>query len=170
MIYPEFIFYSMSNLNEEGMELLYGEQITEFNKFRMENLTFKPNLSNQVLSDKNLSFAFLNGAICNTTNFSNCILKKTNLVQAELNNSTFDNSDLTDTIFMYAEMKACKLRNCNMNRSNFMWANLQNSDLSNSNIRNTIFIEANLQHSILNDLNKNNAYIKSAKIDFTLWK
>ena len=37
----------MSNLNEEGMELLDGEQITEFNKFRMENLTFKPNLSNQ---------------------------------------------------------------------------------------------------------------------------
>ena len=113
----------MSNLNEEGMELLYGEQITEFNKFRMKNLIFKPNLSNQELSGKNLSFAFLNGAICNKTNFSNCTLKKTNLVQAELNNSTFDNSDLTDAIFMYAEMKACKLRNCNMNRSNFMWAN-----------------------------------------------
>jgi uncharacterized protein YjbI with pentapeptide repeats len=51
-----------------------------------------------------------------------------------------------------------------------MWANLQNSDLSNSTLTNTIFIEANLQHSILEALNRNNAYIKSAKLEFTLWK
>jgi uncharacterized protein YjbI with pentapeptide repeats len=160
----------MNNLNEEGMELLHAEKIKEFNTFRMKNLTFKPNLSNQDLAGKNLSFAFLNGALCINTNFSNCILKKANLVQAELNKANFDNSDLTSALFMYAEMKECKLRNCNMYRSNFMWANLQNSDLSNSNITNTIFIEANLQHSILNDLNKNNAYIKYAKMESTSWK
>jgi uncharacterized protein YjbI with pentapeptide repeats len=160
----------MNNLHEEGMKLLQAEKIREFNTFRMKNLIFKPNLSNQDLAGKNLSFAFLNGALCINTIFSNCILKKANLVQAELNKANFDNSDLTSALFMYAEMKECKLRNCNMYRSNFMWANLQNSDLSNSNITNAIFIEANLQHSILNNLNKNNAYIKYAKIESTSWK
>src|SRR5215217_2786407 len=124
----------MSNLNEEVVKLILNERISTFNKFRLHNLTFKPNLSNQVFSGKNLSLAFLNGAICIQTNFSNCILKKTNLVQAELNNSNFENADLTDTLFMYAEMKNCNLRNCNMKRSNFMGTNLQNSDLSGSKI------------------------------------
>jgi uncharacterized protein YjbI with pentapeptide repeats len=157
----------MDNLNEEAIKLILDERIAEFNTFRLHNLTFKPNLSNQVFSGKNLSLAFLNGAICIQTNFSNCILKKTNLVQAELNNSNFENADLTDTLFMYAEMKNCNLRNCNMKRSNFMWTNLQNSDLSGSKITNTIFIEANLQSAILKDINKENAFMKYAKFELT---
>ena len=157
----------MDNLNQEAIKLILDERITEFNKFRLHNLTFKPNLSNQVFSGKNLSLAFLNGAICIQTNFSNCILKKTNLVQAELNNSNFENADLTDTLFMYAEMKNCNLRNCNMKRSNFMWTNLQNSDLSGSKITNTIFIEANLQSAILKDINREHAFMKYAKFELT---
>ena len=157
----------MGNLNQEAIKLILDERIAEFNKFRLHNLTFKPNLSNQVFSGKNLSLAFLNGAICIQTNFSNCILKKTNLVQAELNNSNFENSDLTDTLFMYAEMKNCNLRNCNMKRSNFMWTNLQNSDLSGSKITNTIFIEANLQSVILKDINREHAFMKYAKFELT---
>ena len=157
----------MDNLNEEAIKLLLDERIPEFNKFRLHNLTFKPNLSHQIFSGKNLSLAFLNGAICIQANFSNCILKKTNLVQAELNNSNFENADLTDTLFMYAEMKNCNLRNCNMKRSNFMWTNLQNSDLSGSKITNTIFIEANLQSAILKDINKEHAFMKYAKFELT---
>ena len=157
----------MDNLNQEAIKLILDERIAEFNKFRLHNLTFRPNLSNQVFSGKNLSLAFLNGAICIQTNFSNCILKKTNLVQAELNNSNFENADLTDTLFMYAEMKNCNLRNCNMKRSNFMWTNLQNSDLSGSKITNTIFIEANLQSAILKDINREHAFMKYAKFELT---
>ena len=157
----------MDNLNQEAIKLILDERIAEFNKFRLHNLTFKPNLSNQVFSGKNLSLAFLNGAICIQTNFSNCTLKKTNLVQAELNNSNFENADLTDTLFMYAEMKNCNLRNCNMKRSNFMWTNLQNSDLSGSKITNTIFIEANLQSAILKDINREHAFMKYAKFELT---
>ena len=160
----------MNNFNEQGAGLLHAGKINEFNTFRMKNLIFKPNLSNQDFAGQNLSFAFLNGAVCNKTNFSHCILKKTNLVQAELNKANFDNSDLTDALFMYSEMKECTLRNCNLSRSNFMWTNLQKSDLRGSNLTKTIFIEANLQHSFLNDLNKNNAYIKYAKIENTVWK
>ena len=157
----------MDNLNQEAIKLILDERITEFNKFRLHNLTFKPNLSNQVFSGKNLSLAFLNGAICIQTNFSNCILKKTNLVQAELNNSNFENADLTDTLFMYAEMKNCNLQNCNMKKSNFMWANLYNADLSGSKITNTIFIEANLQSAILKDINREHAFMKYAKFELT---
>jgi uncharacterized protein YjbI with pentapeptide repeats len=155
----------MDNLNEEAIKLILDERISEFNKFRLNNLTFKPNLSYQDFSGKNLSLAFLNGARCIETNFSNCILKKTNFVQAELNNCNFANADLTDTLFMYTEMKYCNLQNCNMNRSNFMWANLQYSDLSGSKISKTIFIEANLQSTILKNLNKDNAFLKYAKLD-----
>jgi uncharacterized protein YjbI with pentapeptide repeats len=157
----------MDNLNEEAIKLILDKRIPEFNKFRLHNLTFKPNLSYQDFSGKNLSLAFLNGAICIQTNFPNCILKKTNLVQAELNNSNFENADLTDTLFMYAEMKNCNLRNCNMKRSNFMWTNLQNSDLSGSKITNTNFIEANLQSAILKDFNKEHAFMKYAKLELT---
>lgn len=70
----------MKNLNQEGVDLLNAEKINEFNNYRIHNLVYKPNLDNQDFSGKNLSFAFLNGAICNNTNFSHCILKKTNLV------------------------------------------------------------------------------------------
>jgi len=157
----------MSNLNEEVVKLILNERISTFNKFRLHNLTFKPNLSYQDFSGKNLSLAFLNGAICTQTNFSNCILHKTNFVQAELNNCNFANTDLTDTLFMYAEMKNCNLRNCNMTRSNFMWANLHNADLSGSKISNTIFIEANLKSAKLKDFDKENAFLKYAKFDIT---
>ena len=157
----------MDNLNQEAIKLILDERIAEFNKFRLHNLTFKPNLSNQVFSGKNLSLAFLNGAICIQTNFSNCILKKTNFVQAELNNCNFANADLTETLFMYAEMKNCNLQNCNMKKSNFMWANLYNADLSGSKISNTIFIEANLKSAKLKDLDKENAFLKYAKFDIT---
>ena len=155
----------MSNLNEDAIKLILDERIPAFNKFRLRNLKFKPNLSHQDFSGKNLSLAFLNGAICTQTDFSKCILKKTNFVQAELNNCNFANSDLTDTLFMYAEMKNCNLRNCNMKKSNFMWANLYNADLSGSKITRTIFVEANLQSAIIKDFNKENAFLKYAKLD-----
>ena len=59
----------MSNLNRKGIELLNTEKIIEFNRFRMENLTFKLDLNNHDFSGKNFSSAFLNGVICNNTNF-----------------------------------------------------------------------------------------------------
>ena len=155
----------MDNLNEEAIKLILNGRISEFNKFRLHNLIFKPNLSQQDFSNKDLSLAFLNGSKCTQTNFSNCILKKTNFVQAELNNCDFSNADLTDTLFMYSDMKYCNLKNCNMKRTNFMWANLQNSDLSGSKISNTIFIEANLQAAVLQGINKENAFLKYAKVD-----
>lgn len=157
----------MSKLNEEAIKLISDERIPTFNKFRIHNLTFKPNLSHQDFSGKNLSLAFLNGAICNQTNFSNCILTKTNFVQAELNNCNFANADLTDSLFMYAEMKNCNLQNCNMKKTNFMWANLYNANLSGGKITNTIFVEAILQSAILKDFNKESAFMKYAKLDVT---
>ncbi|HET9774246.1 MAG TPA: pentapeptide repeat-containing protein, partial [Nitrososphaeraceae archaeon] len=111
-------------INNEYIDMLNREKISEFNEFRLKNLTFRPNLSGEDFSRKDLTNAYLNGAICVKTNFNNCILGKTNFVQAELNESNFESADLTETLFMYAEMKDCRLINCNMNKTNFMWANL----------------------------------------------
>ena len=158
-----------SNNNNEFIELLMNEDIKEFNKIRLKNLTTKPNLSNRDFSSKNLSHAFLNGAICKSTNFSKCTLNKTNFVQAELGQSNFENAILNNCLFMYAEMKKCNLKNTNMKKTNFMWADLEQADLTGSKLYNTIFIESNLQGSILKDLVKDKAYLKFARIKNTEW-
>ncbi|HJT83815.1 MAG TPA: pentapeptide repeat-containing protein [Nitrososphaeraceae archaeon] len=164
MIYQRLNFYQVSQQNKDAMKLIRDENILAFNEYRLHNLTFIPDLSHQDLSGKDLSFAYLNGAKCIQTNFSKSILKKTNLVQAELDSCNFKEADLTETLFMYAEMQNCNLQMCNMNRTNFMWANLQYADLSGSKALDTVLVEANLKSCILKDFNKEKAFLKYAKI------
>jgi uncharacterized protein YjbI with pentapeptide repeats len=107
--------------------------------------------------------------IANGSNFSRCIMKRTNLVQASLDGANFEGADLTEALLMYTEMKNAHLSHAILTGTNLMWANLPGADFSRSKMTKTIMVEANLQDAKLEGVDKANAYVKYAKLDGTMW-
>jgi len=154
----------------EGLLLLQNENIDEFNKWRMRNLTLKLAFDKIDFSKKNISNAFLNGASFIDCNFSNSTLRDTNFVQSNLMNSIFDAADLSNAIMMFADLKNSLITNSNLNNTNFMGSNLQKADLRGSILNRTIFVEANLIDANTFGLDKSKAFFKSSKLKGTTWE
>ncbi len=79
----------------EGLLLLQNENINEFNKWRMKNLTLKLAFDKIDFSRKNISNAFLNGNL-NNTNFMGSNLQKADLQGSILNRTIFVEANLID--------------------------------------------------------------------------
>lgn len=160
----------IDSMQNEGLKLLLDERISEFNEWRMKNLTIKLEFNNADLSNKNISNAYLNGVIFVDSNFSNSILSKANLVQANLSRSNFDGSDMTDALIMYSVLKDSILTGSNLNNTNFMWSDLQGADLRKCILEKTIFVEANLTNAKTEELDKTKAFLKYSKLKGTSWE
>ncbi|HZB73464.1 MAG TPA: pentapeptide repeat-containing protein, partial [Nitrososphaeraceae archaeon] len=80
-------------LHAEGKRLLSETRIQDFNRWRMECLVVRPDISGENFSGKDLSGAFLNGVNCKRANLSRCNLSKANLVQADLSGANLEGAD-----------------------------------------------------------------------------
>ena len=63
-------------MHAEGKTLLQENKIQEYNRWRMENLTIRPDFSDESFSGHDLSGAYLNGANLTKTDLSHCNLTK----------------------------------------------------------------------------------------------
>jgi uncharacterized protein YjbI with pentapeptide repeats len=88
-------------IHGEGKTLLQEMKIQDYNRWRMENLTIRPDFSGEIFSGLDLSGAYLNGVKLNKTNLSHCNLAKTNLVQADLVGADLEGADLSNALLMY---------------------------------------------------------------------
>src|SRR5919109_527791 len=103
-------------VHDEGKKLLQEMRIDDYNRWRMKNLTIKPDISGDNLSGKNLSGADLNGAL-----LMYCDMKECNLADA----------NLTKANFMWTNLQGSNLTPCIISRTNFVEANLTNAKLPN---------------------------------------
>ncbi|MCC5641251.1 pentapeptide repeat-containing protein [Nostoc sp. CHAB 5844] len=154
--------------NEDYSPILQqGQQGVEiWNKWRKQNPNTVPEISNDDLSNLNLSgvdlskcnltnFSFkdtnLSGAnlseaclirsdfgFCNltNTNLSNAYLGHCDFTQAELNGTIFDNADLGHVNLSFARINAARFRGANFRQTQLQGVDLSSLDFSNANLSN----------------------------------
>ena len=93
------------NMLQKCITLPHSDKIEEFNQWRYHNPTLIPDISNQNLSRKDLSKAYLRGVYGARTNLSGCNLCKVNLVQAEFTEAVLEEANLSHAMCMFSNIE-----------------------------------------------------------------
>lgn len=154
-------FEGLNFVNPQHLALL-KQSVEEFNQWRSQNWTMKPDLSGADLRGANLFQANLSDA-----NLAGADLRGANMVNVEARSADFEQADLAG-----AQMQGANLAMSNMTRTNFQQANLMGASLADSclveanfsqaNCMAAKFSSSNLLRSIFYD-----AKVKGAKFDST---
>jgi len=154
--------------NEEHLKIL-EQGVEQWNKWREENESIKPDLQVADLSGANLSGANLSraklgnanliGANLDDANLSRAKLGDANLSRADLSRADLSGADLSGANLSLAYLSRAKLGNANLSRAKLGDANLDSSDLSNADLSGADLSGANLRGANLSP-----AYLIGAKL------
>jgi uncharacterized protein YjbI with pentapeptide repeats len=124
--------------NQEQLAIL-TQGVGQWNKWREENETVKPDLKDAHLDGANLCGA--------------------NLIDADLSGAELNNANLSDANLLKAKLIGAKLL-----RANLIGANLRNADLSKADLYDAKLAMANLVDANLTNTNLNDAFLSSANL------
>jgi uncharacterized protein YjbI with pentapeptide repeats len=146
--------------NKVFIDLIH-KGVKEWNKWRHDNPTVKPDLSNTDLSDMNLS----------GINFDEVNLEGSEFFQTDLSNSNMKMANLSKSEFSGAHFEKASLYKANFSKSSLIQVNFENSDLRNvqfsdSDMRGCNFLSADLRETDFKSCNLLEANFSKANLSF----
>ncbi len=162
---PETGFYG----NPEHLHILKSG-VGQWNRWRENNPTIRPDLSGAYFKESDLSGADLHNvnlqdahlkeAELDGVNFENALLFRTNLKEASLAGIRVAGADFTN-----ANLKEVNLSGLDLRKANFFRANLKEADLSGTDLRDVILEGANLKEANLRKADLRGAHMEG--VDFS---
>jgi uncharacterized protein YjbI with pentapeptide repeats len=159
--------------NEEHLKIL-KQGVEQWNKWREENETIKPDLQGADLRDADLRGADLSNADLvqaklSEANLSGANLAAANLAAANMYGAALPKADLSraflsDAILYKANLYKANLHKANLCRANLRLAGLKDADLSRANLMDADLRDATLIRANLCDANLCNADLQSASL------
>ena len=115
-----------------------------WNRWRVENPTIIPDLSNTDLSQRSFR----------KVNFSSTQFKRSNLRKSRLRDSDFTGADLSGATLQWAVLSKSNLKNANLrcadlNRSSVRWAIATGADFTGANLKYASFVGIDLDGAVL---------------------
>lgn len=144
--------------NKEHLEII-EKGVVAWNEWRQNNPDLKPDLSNSILSEANLSGIDLSDAVLNWAHLGEANLSKANLRGADLSDTDLFEANLSGAKLSGAEIYNSKIMQADLSKANLRKANLSRADLTWA-----ILIEADLRGANLNDANLSAADLGKAKL------
>lgn len=139
--------------NEKHLEIL-KQGVEQWNKWRKENETIRPDLKDAVLCNIDLSDAYLVNA-----DLSGAKLFYTKLNSADLSGADLRDADLFDADLIATNLSGAHLCHAKLNDANLSSANLSGADLSDA-----ILTNANLSSAKLSDAKLRGAFLRDADL------
>jgi uncharacterized protein YjbI with pentapeptide repeats len=144
--------------NKEHLSIL-GEGLIKWNRWREENPTAVPDLSEAELSG--YSFFSVRGqiwidfhnTILRQADLSGSLLRKADFRYSDLRNANLSNASLYGALFDHAQLQNAQMKNVRANGSSFYHANLSNVDLSGAELTNINASQAILSRANLSKVN-----------------
>ena len=144
--------------NEEHLAIL-KKGVKEWNAWREENRTIRPDLSEVDLIRTDLSYADLSYADLSYANLSGADLIDANLIGANLNEADLSESNLSGV-----DLSAANLFEANLGRADLKEAELIVADLRGANLRGANLSEADLRGVDLRKANLSEADLSEADL------
>ena len=117
-----------------------------WNRWREQNPTSKPDLDGADLTGANLKGANLSSAALSDADLGNANLANANLTGADLSRATIDHAELSDADLQNANARFARLRGANLTRANLCFVNLQGAELNVA-----VLESAEFGHTVLAD-------------------
>ncbi|MDT4968521.1 MAG: hypothetical protein QOJ64_3258 [Acidobacteriota bacterium] len=143
--------------NPEHLQIL-KQGVEAWNRWRKGHLQIKPDLSEVVLPEAQLSRINFR-----RVNLLGSDLNRSNLVQALISQA-----DLREAVLIEADLKGAKLQKARLQKAILTDATLIMADLTGSNLHSANLRNANLSASTLTDANLYNARVSSANLSGAL--
>src|SRR6185436_7003251 len=154
--------------NSEHLKIL-KQGVEIWNKWRDENETIRPDLSNANLNDINLTNinlfeANLYKVSLQQADLTGANLSNTNLYKATLLHATLIEAHLIHSHLHEANLKQANLRGAQLYNAILYAANLCGAELSEAKLGGANLTQANLRKAILNDADLQSANLKGADL------
>ncbi len=154
-------------MNEEHLAIL-KKGVKEWNKWREEQKYLRPNLQEAILpsfdlSDFNLSWCNLNGALLNKAN-----LRYANLTGALLFGAQMNEADLTDAKLYSGDLRNAYLNDAILRQAKLSEADLSHAKLRNARVENAILYAVNLYYSNFQDATLQGSNLRFANLTKTI--
>lgn len=145
-------------------EAILNEGIEAWNQWRSANPQIMPDLSDLVLSGKNIRRAnftnvILNGCDLNSTDLRGVKLDGANLSDANLRDVNLSNANLRG-----ADLRGTDLHGARLNLANLREANLRDTDLSSADLSSTDLHSADLRQANMSGASLNHADLRYANL------
>jgi len=134
--------------NEEHLKIL-EQGVEQWNKWREENESIKPDLQVADLSGANLSRANLRRANLGDANLIGANLDDANLRRAKLGDANLSRADLSDANLYRANLSGASLRRADLSGANLHGANLSGADLTDADLRYTGLVETDFTNATI---------------------
>jgi hypothetical protein len=139
--------------------------VTNWNKWREDNPSIKPDLSGA-----NLRFAVLNGANLQGVNLTNSNLELSSLVGTNLRGANFTGSNLSQANIYWSELSVACFRKANLYQANLIQSEFIGADFSEANLKEIYccacnFSEANFNATKLIDCDLSKSMLIGAKFN-----
>jgi uncharacterized protein YjbI with pentapeptide repeats len=134
--------------NEKHLEIL-NQGVEQWNKWREENQTVRPDLSGALLPNAKLNGANLSGADLSDADLFNADLIVANLSRAKLrdaklNGANLSSADLSNACLCGATLNQANLSDANLSDAKLRGAFLYDADLEKANLTNADLTDADL--------------------------
>ncbi|MEM1204788.1 MAG: toll/interleukin-1 receptor domain-containing protein [Acidobacteriota bacterium] len=150
--------------NPDHLEIL-KRGVEEWNKWRRENRTARPDLKGANLKDANLREADFRDANLREADFRDANLRGADSRDANLMRANLTNANLTNANLTSAYLTRAKLMHANLTNANLANASLTSANLTNANLRNTNFLAADLSQADLTGASLVKADLGFAKLE-----
>ena len=131
--------------NERLMRCLAKDDLTEWNKWRVDNERAHISLRGSFLSNLNLAGTDLSRVDLKAADLKNTNLEGADLSEANLSGADLSHANLSGTNLWKANLKFSRLRRANLKSAQLVMANLKNAELVGSNLESADMWKANLK-------------------------
>jgi uncharacterized protein YjbI with pentapeptide repeats len=131
--------------NEILIRCLAKDDLTEWNKWRVDNESVHISLRGSFLSNVNLAGTDLSRVDLKAVDLKNTDLEGADLSEANLNGADLSHANLSGTNLWKANLKFARLRRANLKSAQLVMANLENAELIGSNLESADLWKANLK-------------------------
>jgi uncharacterized protein YjbI with pentapeptide repeats len=146
----------------QQVELIRGGA-AEWNKWRADNDSVRPDLSEANLRDANLHKANLGGANLRETDLRGATLSEAFLDGADLGGANLRGAYLYRA-YLCANLHGANLREANLSEADLRGANLSGADLSEANLLGAVLYAANLHGAVLREADLSMADLSEADL------
>jgi len=134
------VFNNTSDLNTKTIEILKGLKPTKkFNRLRLQNPNYIPNLAGVDLGDLRLE----------KINFDKAILKNASFSYSKLRSATFEKADLKESDFFRADLINVNFKNADLRSAIFVESDLSGANLKGAKLADALIIDADLYGTIV---------------------
>lgn len=160
--------------NKKHLEII-EKGVVAWNEWRQNNPDLKPDLSDSILSESNLSgvdfsdaclsCASLNEANLSNANLCGADLQETEFFEANLCGANLSGAEIACSSIEQADLSKANLSNANLGGADLTWANLSEADLRGAYLGGVNLFAANLSKADLRGADLNSAIMVRTNLE-----